>query len=193
VLDTDPARAPTSAEEAGPSLVADLEAIARFELLKTMLDDLRADAVAKGVRSVGEQFSVPVEFVARFQEADPNALTFGIKFPSALPGLGGDPKAIQSVVREALRLPKTTLASELPAEQRTIVVPVEDRLAVVMVQVSDLYPLTQEGFRSVSKSPQAHNALLGEGTIAALETSFGLDALMRRHAFALTRGATEEG
>jgi hypothetical protein len=193
VLDTDPARAPTSAEEAGPSLVADLEAIARFELLKTMLDDLRAEAVAKGLRSVGEQFSVPVEFVARFQEADPNALTFGIKFPSALPGLGGDPKAIQSIVREALKLPKTILASELPAEERTIVVPVEDRLAVVMVQVTDLYPLTQEGFRSVSRSPQAHNALLGEGTIAALDTSFGLDALMRRHAFALTRAETDEG
>lgn len=192
VIAADPSRAPANVDEAGPKLVSDLEAIERFQALRGLQGEILAQAIESGPRAVAERFGATSEFVARFQEADPTALSFGLKFPSSLPGLGGDAEALRAIVREANRLPKTILPSELPAAERTIVVPLEDRLAVVVVQVSDLFPLTREGYGNVSRSPRAHDALIGSPVGDALLSTFSLDALMRRHGFALIRSAQDE-
>ena len=192
VIDADPSRAPRSIEEAGPTLARDVEAEDRFAALLAQQSQLETTARTEGLRALAAQFGGTVEFVPRVREADLQTIEFGVRMGSVFPGLGSEPKATREIIRRAAALPIDRPTSEIPEADRTFVIPLEHRLALLVVRVTDLFPLTVEDYETVAAKPQLQAALLSDEFKNAWQEELGFAALKKRHQFAFARGEGAE-
>jgi hypothetical protein len=196
VVRVDPSRAPNSIDEVRDALVRDVTAIKRFEAIDAQTSALKTTADADGLFKVASDFGTAVQNVAGIRETNPQGLQFGIKFSSSLPGIGSDPDVSRDIVARTLALPRdpATPLADLPAADRTFVISLPKKLAVLVVRVTDLVPLTQEDFEPLVSDLRTHGSLAGDGYQEAIRNLFSLDALMARHNFKLSReGKDAEG
>ncbi len=114
------------------------------------------------------------------------ASTFTTAGGVALPKIGVQEATIQTIVERARRLPTDKPIDELTEEQRTFVVPIEDRLALLVVRLIRQRPLTE-----IAYAQQAQSGLLQltimlpeaqERRTEAVE-AFAFDTLAARHNF----------
>jgi hypothetical protein len=110
-----------------------------------------------------------------------------------LPTLGDSPKAVAAIIEKAAKLPMIGDIAALPAAQRTIAVAVPEQLALVVIQVAEVQPVTQERFAELSGGIVTSNgaAIMNvtrdpEFAINPREL-FSYDALAKRYDFKLTR------
>ena len=191
VIGTDPSREPASVDDVRPALVADVQAIARFEALAKLDAEIREKAAAKGLRDLATEYGATVEFASRLQQADQRALPYGVKLPGMIPGIGQDSEAMAAIIAAANKLPKGSLVTDVPEAERTVVITLPKKLSYLVVRITDLYPLTVEDFDSIASNPRAQDTLVSEGGRNAANDVFSLEALMKRHNFHLNREQAE--
>jgi hypothetical protein len=178
--------------EVRDAVVQDVLALERYEWLKANEAAIRSAAATNGVRSVADTYGVNVAFVRDLREFDAQFLGFGFRLPSEIPGLGRDPKALDALVLQASRLPFTSSLAEIPAENRTFVVLAPDRLALVMLQVTELSPASKETVESMRVKPEVARAAFDPTSAVSLAKLFSVEELSRRTGFKPLRTIEED-
>ena len=116
------------------------------------------------------------------------ARTFSPGSAVSLPKIGKHEPTIQTIIDRARRLPPDQPIDELTEEQRTFVVPVEDRLALLLVRLIRQRPLTEISYTQQAQSGLLQLAIMfpeaQERRTEAVE-AFAFDALAARHNFKL--------
>ena len=194
VTDADPSHAPTDLEAVRDQVKSDLEAVVRYETLMERLPQIEAMARTEGVRAVANDYDVAVEYAPDIREANLEFLIqYGLEISSQIPGLGSDPDAISNVVDRAMKLDPTTPLMSQPADARIFAIPVPDQLAVLLVAVERISPLTIEDWNRLSTNLAPLQAAFSRdlGQFDPSEV-FGIDALTERHDFELMRASEDD-
>ncbi len=175
ITDTDPSRPPRSVDEVRDALVADLGRLEVYQELVESTAVIERQARQEGMLTVALANDTVVERASTFTTAG------GV----ALPKIGVQEATIQTIVERARRLPSDKPIDELTEQQRTFVVPVEDRLALLVVRLIRQRPLTESAYtqqgrgllRILIMQPEMQERLT-----EAIE-AFAFDALAARHNF----------
>lgn len=192
IIDVDASRAPKTIEEAGPSLAIDVKAEDRFAALKAAQAEILNSAKTEGVRAIADRYGAKVEFASRVAESNAQMLAFGFRMPATLAGIA-DAAAVQEVIRLAAALPSDKPVTEVPEADRTFVFPVDSKLTLAVVRVTDRYPLTIEDFQTVVGNPRAKDALLDDEYMKSVVEELSFDALKKRNQFTMTREKADAG
>jgi hypothetical protein len=190
IIATDPSRPPESVDEARDALVEDLNKLAHYGELVEAADSIRRTAVDEGLLALALAHDTKVQNATPVSLIDTRGLSFGQVGPSFLPVIGPHEETITAIIDHALSLPQDVPAQELAVDQRLMVIPVEDRLAVLVALIKDQTPLTRELYRSYAASATIQRALLAEelADISPFEDAFSYEALAERHNFELAAG-----
>ncbi len=194
VTAADPAHAPADLAEVREQVAADLDAIVRYETLVERLPEIEAAARTDGMRSVADSYGVPLEYAADIRQANLEFLIqYGLSMSTPIPGLGSDADAIESVIERAMELDPTVRVADQAAEKRIFAITVPEKLAIVLVSIDAITPLTSETWTRLSSNPAQLQRAIAQD-LAPLDPfeMFSLDALKERHAFELSRASTLE-
>ena len=194
VTEADPSHAPADLDVARDAVASDLEAVVRYETLAERIPSIEAIARVDGIRAIANEYGVPVDFAADIREANLEFLIqYGLEVASPIPGLGTDPEAISAVIDRAIELDPTSPLADQPAEARIFAIPLPERLAVLLVAVERITPLTVEQWNRLASNPGPLQAALSKdlGAFDPREV-FGLDALSERHGFEYSRSTESE-
>jgi len=177
VTDTDPSRAPRSIDEVRDAVVADLGKLDAYQHLSESTAVIEIQARELGLLSIAMAYDTVVEPTRSLSRAG-----------STLPKIGQQEQAVELIVEHARSLPANTAIDELAEEHRTFVLPIDDRLALLVVRLTSQRPLTETSY-----TQQAQTGLL-QFTITLPETTerrneaveaFSFDALADRYNFSL--------
>ena len=177
ITETDPSRPPRSVDEVRDALVADLGRLEVYQELVETTAVIERQARQEGLLAVALANDTVVERARTFSTASDVALPkmIGVHEPTAL-----------TIVDRARRLPPEKPIDELTEQQRTFIVPVDDRLALLLVRLIRQRPLTE-----ISYTQRAQSGLLQylimfpeaqERRTEATE-AFAFEALAARHNF----------
>ncbi len=194
IIDTDPSRPPRSVDEVRDQLTADLARLAHYRQLSMKADELRRQVIDDGLLAVAMSHDATLSVANRISLIDIGSLfaqqQLGlppIAGPTALSTIGVHKETVAAIIDHALALDQDVPISELAEDQRVWVVPVEDRLAVVLVRLMDQSPLTEQTFALYCYIGLIQQMLVTEefdSPIPAQE-AFGYEALAARHDFSL--------
>jgi hypothetical protein len=171
----------------------DVLAQERFKWLEANQAAITEQASTEGVRAVATKYGTEVQFARELREANPQFISYGIRVGTGIPGLGAsDPKALRAIVEKAAKLPLTKDLSTVPLAERTIVVPAADQLALIVLQVTELFPVTEETYdQLVVSSPRLVEVARDPALAVNPKDIFSLDALEKRYGFKRSRGDEE--
>ncbi len=189
VTESDASRAPASLADVRADVLKDLESVRRYEWLTANQASLVADAVATGMAPLATKYGTAVEFAAQVREANPQFVQYGVRLPSPLPIIGTNADALQRIVDEAIKLPLTAPTSGVDVADRTFAVDLPNQLTVLVVQITDLAPLSAEEFAAMSSSPQLAGIARDPATAVDPRELFSLKSLTERAGFASVRGS----
>ena len=167
---------------------ADLLALERFNWLSQNAATIAGDAAAGGVKAVADRYGAAVETATDIVEANPMFISFA-RIGGGLPKLNDDPKAIAAVMEQAAKIPFATDLSTVPVAQRTIAVPVPEKLCLVVLQVNSMKPVTEERYTELAgtvMTPQGGgimNVATDPDTQIDPQDVFGFEALKKRFDF----------
>ena len=147
----------------------------------------RDTAVQRGQVSLADQFSPMAQ--QRMQFNLPMAID-----PSALPVIGKNREVNDAILTHALSLPRDKPVDELPDDQRVLVLPVPEKLAVAVVRLAHQYPLTRERFADLAQRNSIQSMIAAEEDTqpGELKDVFGFDAMKKRSNFTFTRESQPE-
>jgi len=192
LIAAEPSRAAAALADVRDAVAADVASLARFEWLEKNQDAITKQAIDEGLTAVATRFGSQVAFAKDIREANPQFLQFGFRVPGQIPGLGADPEAIRSLVTKAAKLPFTEDLSKVPVADRTFVVAAPDRLSLVVMQVSELAPLTKEVFETIAANPQSVGVVMDPDVSINPMDLFSYDALAKRYDFQPSRLESDE-
>ena len=187
MIAAEPSRAAADLAEVRDAVVKDVLALARFEWLKANQESIATQSVTDGLRTVAAKFGAEVVFARDLREANPQFVQYGFKLGTAIPGVGTDADAMSAIVAKAIKLPLTEDVSKLPLAERTIVVPAADFLTLIVLQVSELTPLTTEQYAMIAANPQSVGIVRDPIYTINPTDLFSFDSLCKRYGFKLTR------
>ncbi|MSR41551.1 MAG: hypothetical protein EXS10_06585 [Phycisphaerales bacterium] len=183
VLEADASRAPASLADARDAVLKDLESVRRYEWLAANQATLVSEAVAGGMAPLATKYGTAVEFAAQVREANPQFVQYGVRLPSPLPVLGTNADALKRIVDAATALPLTAPVGEVEISKRTFAVDLPNQLTVLLVQITDLTPLSAEEFTAMSTSPQLAGIARDPSTAIDPRELFSEKSLMERAGF----------
>ncbi len=192
VTAADPAHAPADLAEVREQVASDLDAVVRYQTLVERLPEIESTARSEGMRAVADAYGVPLEYAADIRQANLEFLVqYGLSLSTPIPGLGSDADAIEAVIERAIALDPTTPVADQPIESRVFAIPVPEKLAVVLVSIDSVTPLTSETWTRLATNPAQLQRAIAQD-LAAMDPFelFSFDALKNRHAFELTRAST---
>jgi hypothetical protein len=199
---TDPSRPPHDVDEVRDEVVADLKRQADFERLLGMTAALEGVARQEGLLTVAMDHGVEMRRLSRVSLYNPSFLDFQIQnnlrlqaTPSSLPVVGADETTIGAIVDRALELSAGTPLEDLPRADRTFVVPVESKLAVMIVELTGQTRLDRERYERMTAGNALQAMLLGEElseTDPPATDVFTYESLAARHNFEVKRRETVE-
>jgi hypothetical protein len=202
VTQADPSHVPASVDEVREQVVKDLKRQAEYERLKGSLAEIETAAKSDGLLQVAlnnETVVQPPMGVYLWNEYWLMAMVQQYNMPlmarpSELPVIGADRMAIEAIIDHARTLPMDKAADQLPADQRTFVVPADDKLALLVVKVIAQRPLTRESFERLAQAGALQRVVSMEeaGEDRSIEKAFSFEALAKRHNFILKREGEEE-
>ncbi|MCH8166067.1 MAG: hypothetical protein IH889_10710 [Planctomycetes bacterium] len=202
IIDTDASRPPRSTDEVREALVADLSKLAQYQQLVGSAETLRQQALTGGLLSVAMAHDTLVRRADQVSLTDLQMLQLQVQFqlplsssPTPLPTIEVHEPTVAAIIDHALALPQDVAIRNLPKDQRTIVVPVDDRLCVLVVQFVEQVPVTDEDYASFAGNGLVQALLQAEELDQGKRTQdeFSFDALAARHNFviATTQPATQ--
>ena len=192
VIETDSNREARSIDEVREQVTADTRTLDRFKALEAKAPELETQAIEYGLQPIAEKYETEVIFSPNLAEADARLLAYGIKSPTRIRGLTDSQSVIDAIIARAGELDYTMLATDLPAKDRTLVIPDEESLAVAVVQITSIKPLTNEAWSELASKGGIIRVLATEETALDFTETFSLDALMNRHGFKLLRPQDED-
>lgn len=179
IVDTDGSRPPDSIDEVRDELVADLNRLAHFERLEADVERIRQDAIDEGLLAVAVRYGTTVNA--------PTGISLGLG--ANLPTIGPDEEAVAQIIDHAMALPMDVPLRDLPEEDRILVIPVPEKLSILVVNLTDQSPLTTESFAFYMQNDIIQRRLFAEefGTGEPIDEAFSYEALAKRHKFKLNR------
>lgn len=186
IIDADRSRPPTSIDEVRDAVAGDLARLEQYRRLEAQAPEIRQMAADEGLLAVALAYDTQVR----------PAVSVSLGFPTQLPVIGQDEKTVETIVDYAMALPRDVPIADLPEEQRILVIPIEDRLSLLVLRLNDQTPLTEETFRSYMQFGIVQNRLAADelADIDLAKGPFSYEALAARHNFELAagRGASSE-
>lgn len=174
------------------AVLADVMSLERFQWLQQNEAALAQQANAEGLRALAEKYGSKVDFATQIRQYEPNFMSAGMRFPSSIPGLEGDSDVIAQLVDKASVLPLTVDLATIPAENRTFVVSSPDSLSLVVMQVSELFPVSRETMTGLIVEPGIARAVRDPADGNLVAEMFTFDALASRLNFKRVRTEGEE-
>ena len=160
VTEAQPSHEPAALDEVRDQVLRDTTAKLRYAELAKRANDILAAANKDGMAAVARTYGTTVENATGVHLADPNILRqFGARFAGSLPKAGQDADAIRAVVAKAATLPSDKPIASVPDADRTLAVPVEKRLALLIARITDVKPLTIEDYQEFGRSGRLQAAL----------------------------------
>jgi len=188
IIDTDPSRPPESVDEVRDALVTDLNKLAHYRQLADSADHIRQVAIDEGLVALALLYDATVSAEVPASLIDTRTLfAQSTPMPTVLPVIGPHEATVETIVDRAMSLPKEQAVTDAPLEERMLVLPVEDRLAVLVALINDQTPLTEERYRTFAQYGTIQNALVIEdlADVSPLQDAFSYEALAQRHNFQL--------
>lgn len=201
MVDTDPSRAPTSVDEVRDQLVADLRRQQHYEQLASEIDAIERLAREQGLLAVALQYDSEVAASRRIGLYDPDRyyidsiMNQGLSaVPSNVPGLGTAPELLEQIIDWARTFELDVRFDSIPAAERTKAFASDDNFAIVVVRLTEQYPLTSEDFRELAANNQLEALLLNDelDNAEAVRDAFSLESMAARHNFTLNQTTTAE-
>jgi hypothetical protein len=164
-------------------VLGDLLALDRFQWLEKNEATISKEAATDGLRSVADKYGAKIDFVRELRQFNSQVFAYGFRMGSPIPGLGADPKALAALVDKASALPLTADLSKIPAADRTFAVVSPDKLSIVLLQVTELYPVSRETMNGLLATPEVVRATRDDAVAIDLKSVFGFDAVASRIGF----------
>ncbi|MDI9411479.1 MAG: hypothetical protein QM519_08095, partial [Bacteroidia bacterium] len=162
-----------------------------YDILAKQVDQLRTMAATDGIGSIGVMYgAVPVPFID-LSEVNPQFLQFGMRMGMAIPGLGNDETAMSALVKAAMALPTDKPVADVPALDRTVVVALPDRLAVMVAQLRGIDRMDRAEYETLAMGGRLRGIAM-QDEVKDMQELFSYAALKRRHNFT-TMGEMNEG
>ncbi|MHC5115374.1 MAG: hypothetical protein ACYTGP_13210 [Planctomycetota bacterium] len=199
VTETDPARAPHDLDEVRDQVVSDLRTKADFDQLLARASSIEADARSRGLLSVAMDHGVEINASTQVQLDNMNLLAFSLQqnIPltrtSSLPVIGAHVGAVGRIIDRALELTADRTLAETAPPDRIFVLPVGDRMALLVVELTSEMPLTRENFGQLA-GYGLQGLLLSEELTEIEPTvadTFSVETLSERHNFQIKRRETD--
>lgn len=198
----DRARRAKDSSEVRDMVVRDLKRLADYERLTAASADLESEARTDGILALlvshpaGEFFEAQDVSLANvqllmFQAQLGRALT---AIPTRLPVVGPDEEAVGAIIKHAMALPPLVAVKDLTPEQRIFTVPVDTKLAVLVVEIMNNTPVTRETFNRGTDMGLIQLLLLNQELDNGedIADAFSVETLAQRHHFKLTNPPSEE-
>lgn len=182
VTEAQSARAATAVDEVRADLEADLKRVAVYDILATRLDALRQTAAGEGLGAVGVAYGAVSQPFQALSEVNPQFLQFGMRMGMAIPGLGNDETAMSALVKAAMALPTDKPVADAPALDRTVVVALPDRLAVMVAQLRGIDRMDRAEYETLAMGGRLRGIAM-QDEVKDMQELFSYAALKRRHNF----------
>ena len=152
----DPARPPKSVDEVRTEVVRDLKRIAAFNRLKTQQEDWLKRADAEGLEELTKSLSART-MGGRISHIDLGALSTGEGFvPARIFGIGRNRNLMNAILEKAAAISDSDNGemivgdvTDLPADKRTVVSPIPEKLGLAIARIDSITPITQGALLSV--------------------------------------------
>ena len=187
----EPSAAPASIDSVRDSLVADVTRLNRFDKLLGMTSEIQREAVDKGLAAVAATYGVSVQPFNDLRQSDKQFLQYGLKLPGQLAGIGSDAATAKAIVERAMSLPSARLIAELPVGERTLVLPVPEKLAVVVVRIDRITPMNQGDLPVLVNNQRFRSIAVTDAASGNPQDLFTKEALVARNGFTLANPASE--
>jgi hypothetical protein len=191
VTAVDPARAPHDVSEVREDVVRDLRLMADYEQLKLASAAMENVARSQGLLAVAlnrdTEVPAPVDVhldnmpLLEFQLQN----NFQLERASTLPVVGQHDDVIGQIVDFAMSLGDTRSLFELPLEKRTMLIPVDDKMTLLLVELITQAPLSIDKLRRLT-SLGLRGLLVSEElaeTEVSVRDAFSYETLAERHNF----------
>lgn len=182
VTEAQSARAATAVDDVRADLEADLKRVAVYDILATRLDALRQTAATEGLGAVGVSYGAVSQPFQALSEVNPQFLQFGMRMGMAIPGLGNDETAMSALVKAAMALPTDKPVADAPALDRTVVVALPDRLAVMVAQLRGIDRMDRAEYETLAMGGRLRGIAM-QDEVKDMQELFSYAALKRRHNF----------
>jgi hypothetical protein len=201
ITDADGSRVPHSVDEVRQQVIDDLKSQADYERVKASLATIEGAARENGLLQVALENNTIIQpqtgvylwstYMVQLMTQYQMPLTAN---PSSLPVIGADAKAVAAIIDRALQMPQDKPADLLPASDRVFAVAADDKLAVLVVEVTAQQPLTKESFNQLASmgALQQIVAIDEAAEARSIEKAFGYDVLAKRNGFAMKQDDEDE-
>lgn len=185
------AAAPTSVDAVREALVTDVTRMNRFDALTGMTAQIEKEAVDGGLAAVAATYGVAVEPFNDLRQSDKQFLQYGLMLPGQVPGVGSNAAVAKAIVARAMSLPSARLISELPVAERTLVIPVPEKLTVLVVRIDRITPMNQGELPALMSNQRFRSVAVTDSDSGSPQELFTKDALVARSGFALANPPKE--
>jgi hypothetical protein len=196
VTAADPSHSPVSVDEVRDQVVRDLKRKAEYDRIKTSVASIEAEARKDGLLQVAIDNGTVVQSTQAVYLWSEYWVQAMVQYrmpmtpqPASLPVIGQDRKVTEAIIDRSLTLPQDKPAEDLPPDQRIFVVPADDKLALVVVELHSQRPLPRESFDHLAEIGGIQELITAEETDQkrSVEQAFAYDTLAKRNHFAMTR------
>ncbi len=198
ITETDAARPPHDLEEVRGEIVTDLQRLAHYQELLAQMDEMESVSETDGLEAMATRWEGDQPTGKVFQKYQPGTVGFYLSnglqpqpSPANFPGLNReDQDAVDAILLQTSKLDHSTDVEDMSTEDRFMVFPSEENLAVVGVRLVGHRPLDRDAYQQLAAQRVIPMLLLGEelgGDTEALRDSFTLETLSDRHNFRFAR------
>jgi len=203
ITQADPAHKPASLDEVRDQVTRDLKRQDNYQQLKKSLEDIQANARQGGLLTTALAHDTIVQPPAGVYLWSEFTVQMMLQYQlplrpnssAPLPVIGQDREATEAIIDHALALPKDKPADQLSPEQRIFAVPADDKLALLVVEITQQQPLTRESFDRLAQMNGIEAVLVAEETTgerSGIETAFEYETLAKRNNFVLKNPPRKE-
>ncbi|MCH8824655.1 MAG: hypothetical protein IH984_14240 [Planctomycetes bacterium] len=174
----DPSRPPHSLDEVKDAVIADLGRILEYDLLAQSKDAVEQLARDEGLLAVAIEHNT---VVGQLQN-----LRIGSNI--ILPEIGSNEDIIKTIIDRARAFPMDVAFDELSDDQKTFVLPVDDSLVLLVVQLISQSPLTESTYSNLARFGVFQSSVLEQNSdmptlTEQISQAFSLEALTARYKF----------
>ncbi|MCP4839430.1 MAG: hypothetical protein GY894_08745 [Planctomycetes bacterium] len=182
ITQADAARPPANVDEVRGQITEDLQRLAQWEVLRSELDAITEQAHSQGLAATATARGTDVLGPRAFQRN----LHPSVPRPPTVPGLGTDQGVIDALVDHSIKL-GTEPIKGTDASERTLVLPSEQNMAVVIAEIQRRTPLSEDQYDRFLEQGAILSRILtdefGGQSSSTLSTAFSAEALCGRHDF----------
>ena len=175
-----PSRPPSSLNEVRDAVIADIGRIQEYDRLVKSKNAVEQLARDEGLLTVATEHNTVIDQL--------RILSIGSNLD--LPEIGRNEDVVKAIIDRAKTFPTEVAFDELSDDQKTFVLPVDDKLVLVVVKLISQTPLTESTYSTYARFGILQRSLLEQNSdmpnaYEQLTQAFSLEALTARHDFKL--------